>query len=166
MDPEICLIAALADNGVIGAGNRLPWHIPSEFKYFRETTLGHPLIMGRKSFDSLGGKPLPGRLNIIVTRDKNLKAPVGAIVAGSLGDAFNLAKDTARKDGVDKVFVCGGAEIYRQTLPMAQKLYLTEIHQRPKGDTYFPDFDRSQWREIKRTRNDQDGYSITILQKL
>lgn len=168
MSIKVSLIAAVAENGVIGKNNQLPWHIKSEFQYFKSTTLGHPIVMGRRSFESLG-KPLPKRANIVVTRDKNFSAK-GVIVAHSLEDGIKIAKDIAAQDKVDEVFIGGGADIYRLSLPGADRLYLTEVHLKPEGDTRFPDFDRKDWKEIKREYHAaQEGetadYTITVLER-
>lgn len=167
-DPKISLIAAVADNGVIGTGNGLPWRIKSEMKYFKETTMGHPVIHGRKSYETLN-KPLPGRTNIIVTRDENYKAE-GAIVTHTIEDAIKAAKTIAQKDGKGEIFVLGGAEIYKLALPLADKIYYTEIHMNAAGDVRFPAFDREDWHEVRReTREalpDEDaGYTITVLER-
>lgn len=167
MSVKISLIAAVGENGVIGRDNDLPWHIKSEFKYFKATTLGKPVVLGRKCYESLGGKPLPGRANIIVTRNKDYAAP-GAHVVQSLEDGLKLAADLAQKDGKDEVFVAGGAEIYRLSLPHADLLYLTEVHMKPEGDIFFPDFDRNAWRETRREfhkaqAGESADYTITVL---
>jgi dihydrofolate reductase len=162
------LIAAVAENGVIGRNNQLPWHIKSEFQYFKTTTLGHPIVMGRRSFESLG-KPLPKRANIIVTRDTSFSAK-GVIVAHSVEEGVSIAKDIAAKENVGEVFIGGGADIYRLSLPHADRLYLTEIHLKPEGDTRFPAFDRNDWKEVKREFHPkQEGetadYTITVLER-
>lgn len=140
--PRICLIAAVAANGVIGAGGGLPWHLPEDLKRFKAMTLGHPVIMGRRTWESLG-KPLPGRRNIVVTRRAGYVAE-GASVAGSLGEALALCAPA------QIVFVIGGGELYRAALPSADVLALTEIHRDYEGDARFPEFDRSAWREAQR----------------
>lgn len=165
---KIALIAAVADNGVIGNEKEMVWHIKSEFQYFKKTTIGHPVIHGRKSFEALG-KPLPKRANIVVTRDKGYKAE-GVTVVHTLEEALNLAKDIARKDGVDEVFVCGGAEIYKMALPLADRFYLTEVHMKPDGITKFPAFDRHEWVETKREfhkalEGESADYTITVLER-
>jgi len=130
----ISLIAAIADNGVIGNGNKLPWHLPADLKFFKKTTLGHPIIMGRKNFESIG-KVLHGRTNIVLTKNMNFVA-VGVRVANSLDDAFKIAAAAA----TDECFVIGGAEIYRESLPFCRKLYITRVHGEFDGDTYMPEF--------------------------
>lgn len=168
MTVKVALIAAVAENGVMGKGDWLPWEIKSEFQYFKKTTLGHPIIFGRKTLETLGG-PLPKRENIVVTRDPNYTAE-GAVVKHTLEAAITHAKTTAERDGVEQVFVGGGAEIYALALPHADRLYLTEIHLKPDGDTVFPPFDRSEWNEVKREfRKAKEGesadYTITVLER-
>ena len=142
--PCITLIAAVARNRVIGAGNALPWRLPEDLKRFKSLTLGHPIIMGRKTWQSLG-RPLPGRTNIVVSRSAEFAAPGGNVV-GSLEASVALAAST----GTDEAFVIGGAEIYRLALPIAHRLQLTEIDREFAGDAHFPAFDPAQWRETAR----------------
>lgn len=168
MTVKVSLIAAVAENGVMGKGDWLPWEIKSEFQYFKKTTLGHPIIFGRKTLETLGG-PLPKRENIVVTRDPNYTTE-GAVVKHTLEAAITHAKSTAERDGVEQVFVGGGAEIYALALPHADRLYLTEIHLKPDGDTVFPAFDRSQWVEVKREfhkakEGESADYTITVLER-
>lgn len=168
MTATISLIAAVADNGVIGNGGGMVWHIKSELKYFKAVTKGHPIVMGRKSLDALG-KPLPHRTNIIISRNPDFTAP-DCIVTTSLEAGLAAAQDVAARDGVNEIFIGGGADIYRQTLPLANRLYLTEIHMRPEGETTFPDFDRSQWQEVKRAfhaaqEGESADYTITVLER-
>ena len=136
------LVAAVARNGVIGASGRLPWHLPEDLKHFRKITLGHPVIMGRRTWESLG-KPLPGRENIVVSRRAGF-APPGASVATSLAGAIALCA------GEPVAFVIGGAELYGAALPLADGLVLTEIDRDYAGDTVFPAWDRSAWRATQR----------------
>jgi len=140
--PRLSLIAAVARNGVIGRDGTLPWRIPGDLPRFKCITLGHPVIMGRRTWESLG-KALPGRRNIVISRTPGLKLQ-GAEVYGSLADA--LASCTDAKE----VFVIGGSEAYREALPVAQRLLLTEIDADIEGDAFFPPFDRSGWRETRR----------------
>jgi dihydrofolate reductase len=142
-ETPIALIAAVARNGVIGRDNQLPWRLPGELKYFKAMTLGKPVVMGRKTFESLG-KPLPGRTNIVITRDPGFAAD-GAVIVASIEAALREADAIARRDGVDEIMVIGGAEIYRQTLPLAAVLYLTEVQAEVEGDAYFPAIDRAGW---------------------
>jgi len=173
MTAKVALIAAVAENGVIGkdgsTNHSLPWNIKSEFQYFKRTTMGKPIIFGRKTIEALGGRPLPGRLNIIVTRDKNYKMD-GATVVTRLEDAIKTAKEAAEKDKLDEIFVGGGAEIYKLALPVADRIYLTEIHLKPEGDTLFPSFDRKEWNEVKREfhqkkEGESADYTITVLER-
>ena len=148
--PRIYLVAAVAANGIIGVNGRLPWHFPEELKHFKEVTLGHPVIMGRRTWESLKG-PLPGRRNIVVTHTPGYQAS-GALVADSLESALALCA------GAPKAMVIGGSRLFEESLPNAYGLELTEIHRDYQGDTWFPKYDRSKWREIKReARTAADG---------
>lgn len=140
--PRIYLVAAVAANGVIGVAGRLPWHLPEDLKHFKKLTLGHPIIMGRRTWESLG-KALPGRENIVVTSQPGYEAP-GAAVASSLGAALALCA------GEPVAFVIGGERLFVDTLPIAAGIVLTEIQREFEGDTWFPDFDRAAWREAQR----------------
>jgi dihydrofolate reductase len=140
--PRIYLVAAVAANGVIGAGGQMPWHLPEDLRHLKSLTLGHPVIMGRRTWESIG-KALPGRENIVVTRSAGYEAP-GASVASSLEAALALCA------GEPLAFVLGGAELYKAALPVADGLVLTEIQRDYAGDTRFPDWDRSRWRETQR----------------
>lgn len=139
----VALILAVAQNGVIGKGSGLPWHIPAEMKYFMKTTLGKPVVMGRKTFETMPG-PLPRRTNIIVTRDKTYHRD-GIVVAHSLEEALHQADAIAQRDGAGEIMVAGGAEIYRIALPVADLLYFTRVNFDAAGDAYFDDIDWSQW---------------------
>lgn len=139
----LSLIAALGENRVIGVDNSMPWHLPGDFKYFKATTLGKPIIMGRKTWDSLG-RPLPGRLNLVVTRQADLQLE-GAEVFTSLESAVTRAEAWAREQGVDEVMLIGGAQLYAQGLPQADRLYLTRVALSPEGDAWFPEVDPAQW---------------------
>ena len=140
--PRVALIAAVARNRVIGAKGGMPWHLPEDLKHFRSVTLGHPVIMGRRTWESLG-KPLPGRENIVVSRRPDAQFP-GARVAGSLQRALELSANH------DSTYVIGGAEIYALALPLADGLVLTEIDRDFPGDTFFPEWDRAAFRETRR----------------
>lgn len=142
--PKICLIAARGRNGVIGSGGDLPWRLASDLKLFKALTRGKPVVMGRKTWESLPLKPLPGRLNIVVTGQAGYRAE-GAQVVGDLGEAFDAAFIQANTDQVEDVFVIGGAQIYAATLPLADRLYLSEVSAMPEGDVRFPDFDEDDW---------------------
>jgi dihydrofolate reductase len=140
--PRLSLVVAMGSNRVIGAGGALPWHIPADLKRFKALTLGHSIIMGRKTYASIG-RLLPGRTSMIVTRSRALQVP-GAIVVNSLDEAL------ARCAGQDEVFVIGGGELYRDALTRAERIYLTHVHLAPEGDTFFPELAPQAWREIER----------------
>ncbi|MGZ5595349.1 MAG: dihydrofolate reductase [Usitatibacter sp.] len=142
------LVVAVARNGVIGRDNALPWRLPADLAYFKRVTMGRPVVMGRKTYESIG-KPLPGRVNIVVTRDRGFSAP-GCIVAGSLEEAWRAARDA------DEVCVIGGTTLFEETLPIADFIHLTEVDADVEGDTYFPAFDRSQWSEREVSRHAAD----------
>lgn len=161
--PILTLIAAVARNGVIGMDNRLPWHLPADLKHFKELTTGHAVIMGRKTWESLPEKfrPLPGRRNIVVTRNGDYCAK-GATVSMSLPDALAAA-------GGDEAFVIGGAELYKAALPLADRLQLTEIDAAYEGDTWFPAIDTSVWRESAREVHRDEaglGYAFVTYRKI
>ena len=143
--PRIYLVAAVASNGIIGAKGRLPWHLPEDLKHFKRLTMGHPIIMGRKTWESLKGA-LPGRDNIVVTRKPGYEAP-GAAVASSLEAALALCL------GEPVAFVIGGADLFAESLPLAAGLVMTEIERDFEGDTRFPQYDRSRWKESQRERH-------------
>lgn len=140
----LCLIAALAQNRVIGRDNQLPWHLPADLKHFKAKTLGKPIIMGRKTWDSLG-RPLPGRLNLVVSRQAGLQLE-GAEVFPSLDAAIVRADAWAREQGVDELMLIGGAQLYEQGLVLAERLYLTRVALQPEGDAWFPVFAEEAWR--------------------
>jgi dihydrofolate reductase len=160
----ISLIAAVAENGVIGKDNKLPWHLPADLQFFKKTTLGHPIIMGRKNFESIG-KVLPGRINIILTRNQNFKTPEGCVKTHLLKAAFDIAKKTA----TDECFVIGGAEVYKEALPFCQKLYITRVHGIFEGSAFMPEFG-NEFRRVscethfKDDKNKWD-YDFEILQR-
>lgn len=147
--PRVTLIAAVSANGVIGAGGRMPWHLPSDLKFFRAQTMGRPVVMGRRTWESIG-RPLPGRENVVVSRSPAFR-PAGAIVVPSLEAAI------AHCSGADEVFVIGGGELYRAALQVAGRIVLTEIHRAFEGDVRFPEFDRAQWIEARRERHAPEG---------
>lgn len=137
------MIAALAAEHVIGRDNIMPWHLPADLKHFKAMTLGKPIIMGRKTWDSLG-RPLPGRLNLVVSRQSDLRLD-GAEAFTSLDAALVRAEQWAREQGVDELMLIGGAQLYGQALSQAQRLYLTRIEADPEGDAFFPAFDEAEW---------------------
>ena len=145
-DRRIVLVAAVADNGVIGNGPDIPWHVPGEQAGFKQLTMGHVLLMGRTTYDTIG-RPLPGRTTVVLTRDPEWRAE-GVHVAHSLDEALTLAEDLE-----GDVMVAGGAEVYAAALPVAHAQVLTEVHLRPDGDVRYPDFDRAQWHETRREQH-------------
>jgi dihydrofolate reductase len=147
----IVLLAAVADNGVIGRGNALPFRQSSDLKRFKTLTMGKPVVMGRKTYQSIG-KPLPDRTNIVVSRDPGF-APAGVLVARSIDDALAAARDDAQKRGVTEIVVIGGTEIFARTMPMADRLEITHVHAQPDGDTYFPPIDPTRWRPATRSEH-------------
>jgi len=161
------LIAALVENRVIGVDISLPWHLPGDFKYFLATTLGKPIIMGRKTWDSLG-RPLPGRLNIVVSRQTDL-ALEGAEVFPSLEAAVERAQAWALEQGVDELMLIGGAQLYAQGLEQADRLYLTRVALSPEGDAWFPAFDENQWKLVSNLQNPAEGdkpaYNFEVWEK-
>jgi len=145
---RISIIVAMARNRTIGINNTLPWRCPEDLKHFKALTMGHHIVMGRKTFDSIG-KPLPGRTTVIVTRNRKLKIE-GCIMAHSLPEAIAACANDA------EIFIVGGAELYAQALPLTNKLYITEIQQDVAGDAHFPEFDRAAWREVSREQRHQE----------
>ena len=145
----VAVVVAVADNGVIGRGNALPWDLPDDLQHFKRTTLGRPIIMGRKTYESIG-RPLPGRLNIILTRDTNWRAE-GVTTACSMPDAIDIAESQALVDGADSVMVIGGAEIYRQAMPIASRAFVTRVHGNVSGDAYFDLSLLDSWCEVSTT---------------
>jgi dihydrofolate reductase len=148
---EVVLIVAVAENGVIGKGNDIPWRLKADQQRFKVITMGKPIVMGRKTFDSLR-RPLPGRTNIVVTRDSDFTAG-GAVVTRSLADALAVAGGDALRRSVNEVAVIGGAEIYTASMPLADRLEVTEVHAEIDGDAVFPAIDPSVWSETGRSRN-------------
>ena len=142
----VSMIAAVARNGVIGAHNAIPWRLPSDFAFFKRTTMGKPLIMGRKTFESIG-KPLPGRINIVVTRQQGYQ-PDGVLVFSGLAAAMDHARTMAEADGTGEIFIGGGAEIYTEAMPLADRLYITHVDLAPEGETRFPDIDPDVWKAV------------------
>ena len=160
--PRVSVIAALARNRVIGIENRLPWRLPEDLAHFKALTLGHPILMGRKTFESLG-RPLSGRTNIVITRNPDY-CKDGCRVAASIPGAIALCADA------DEVFFIGGAELYAQAIPLADRLYLTEVDIEAEGDAWFPDFDRSAFREISREshtgeKGDPLGFDFVVYER-
>ena len=144
----IALIVAASKNNVIGRNNQLPWHLPGDLQYFKTMTLGKPVIMGRKTFESIG-KPLPGRDNIVISRQTNYAAD-GIKVVSSLEQAIALGQSINLINGIEEVMVIGGAQIYEKSLDLADRVYLTRVHRKVEGDAYFPALDSQLWHEIAR----------------
>ncbi len=157
MKPTISIIAAISENHVIGRDNKLPWNIPEDLKRFKELTKGHPIIMGRKTFDSIG-RPLPLRTNIIITRDKNYQVN-GCLVVHSLEDAIKKAQKIDQQE----IFIIGGGEIFRQAIQNTHKLYLTIVKVDIPGDAFFPAFDQQFTKETDRHEGESNGYTYTFL---
>lgn len=165
---KVAIVVAVAENGVIGRNNALPWRLPKDLAYFKRVTYGHPVVMGRKTFESIG-RPLPGRTNIVVSRNKDWMAE-GVVLVHSLENALQKATEIASADNVEQVMVIGGAEFYRQTLPIAGRLYFTEVHAAVDGDAFFPDFDRSLWQVEVTERYEADAknpyaYSFVVMDR-
>jgi len=147
----IVLIAAVAENGVIGRDNKMPWHLSSDLKRFRAATMSKPVVMGRKTFLSIG-KPLEGRTNIVVTRNPAFAAP-GVVTAAGLEAALAVARGDALRRGAEAIAIIGGTEIFAQTMALADRLDITKVHAKPVGDTHFPEIDRTVWREVERSEH-------------
>jgi dihydrofolate reductase len=164
--PTIAFVVARADNGVIGRDNALPWHLPADLRHFKRLTVGKPVVMGRKTFESIG-KPLPGRHNIVLTRDPDWRAD-GATVVPNLAEAV-AAAGLDPKTRAGEVMIIGGAAVYAEALPIATRVHLTEVHMAPEGDTVLPPFDPDHWRETAREDHDaEDGhpaYSFVTLDR-
>ncbi len=165
---RISLVVAVAENGVIGMDGKLPWRLRGDMRFFRKITMGKPVIMGRKTFDSLP-KVLDGRDNIVITRQEDFAAG-GVFAVASVQEAIALAREKAAGRCADEICVIGGAQIYEQSLSVAARIYLTRVHARPPGDTVFPQLVKSEWREISREFHAGQGgnsedYSIIVLDR-
>jgi len=152
---KLAMIWAMTRNRVIGRNNDLPWNLPADMQHFMTTTRGHPVIMGRRTFESMDKKPLPRRTNIVVTRTPGYAAP-GILVAGDLESAIELARRQCAADGVEEAFITGGAGPYAEGLAVADRLYVTEIDAELEGDTFFPEVDWSRWRLVSREEHPAD----------
>lgn len=166
---KLSIIVAQAQNRVIGINNNLPWHLPEDLRYFKQVTMGKPIIMGRKTYESIG-RPLPGRTNIVVSRDAEYQ-PDNVKVVNSLEAARDLAESVCTVNGCDEAMVIGGAQIYEQALALADRLYLTQVHADVNGDAWFPVFHPGDWAEIGRQDFSADGpnpydYSFIVLKRI
>jgi dihydrofolate reductase len=165
----VSLVCALTRQQVIGVNNQLPWHLPADLAHFKAITLGHPIIMGRKTYDSIG-RPLPGRANLVVTTQPNWQVP-GVMATPSLPDALHQAKVIAAKEGKQEVMLIGGASLYREALPLVDKMYLTWVEAEVPGDAYFPPVDWSLWQVAQREtraadeKNNYDLEFVTYLRR-
>ena len=162
----VSIVVAMGENRVIGRDGGLPWHIPGDLKLFKKITMGKPIIMGRKTWESLG-RPLPGRPHVVITRDTNYKA-AGAYVVHDIDKALSVAQELAVALEEEEIMIIGGAEIYRLAMAKVDRLYLTEVALSPDGDAFFPDLDTAQWCEISRTAfpsgDDVSSYSLVIME--
>jgi dihydrofolate reductase len=159
----VALIVAMADDRVIGRAGGLPWHLPADLAHFKKITMGHAIVMGRKTYESIG-RPLPGRQTVVLTRQHDFAAAPTVIVAADLDQALQRVADD------DEIFVVGGAEVYRQALPRAERIYVTRVHARVDGDVHFPDFDVRQWQLVDETHCEVDDrnplpYSFQVFQR-
>jgi dihydrofolate reductase len=164
----VVLLAAVAENGVIGRGNALPWRLSSDMKRFRAVTMDKPVVMGRKTYLSIG-KPLSGRTNIVVSRSAEFAAP-GIVAVGNLQAALSVARGDALRRGADGIVIIGGTDIFEQTLPIADRLDITLVHTSPAGDTYFPKIDPHVWREVERKEQpagpqDDAGFALVTYKR-
>jgi len=165
---KLAQIVAVASNGVIGRNNQLPWYLPEDLKYFKRTTMGKPVIMGRKTYESIG-KPLPGRTNIVITRNPDYQL-AGCQVVQTLDAAIEVAEGVCFLEGKEEGIIMGGSEIYKLSLPQTDRLYLTEVHAEVEGDAFFPAIDREQWQEVSREDYQAQGpnpydYSMVVLER-
>ncbi|WP_293825062.1 dihydrofolate reductase [uncultured Brevundimonas sp.] len=172
--PIVALVVARGRNGVIGRDGDLPWRLRSDLQRFKAVTMGKPCLMGRKTWESLPLKPLPGRLNIVLTRDQSYEADGmarGALVCAGLDEAIEIARETAQDDGMDEICVIGGTAVFEAALPRARRLYITEVEASPEGDAVFPAFDPAAWIEVSSERHaadDKDDHAFTfrVLERL
>jgi dihydrofolate reductase len=164
-NPKISAILAMSENRAIGIKNQLPWHLPADLKHFKTITSGHPVLMGRKTYESIG-RPLPNRSNIIITRNANFQAP-GCLVVQTIEQVMQQANEI----NCDEFFIIGGAEVYKQFMPYIDRIYLTIVHTIVEGDAYFPELNPSEWQEKEKVRHQADennsyDYSFIVLEKI
>lgn len=167
--PVIALVVAMGENRVIGLNGGLPWRLSSDMRFFRKVTLGKPVLMGRRTFASLG-RVLDQRTNIILSREQGFTAP-GTLIAESLDEGLSLARVAAEAAGQEEIMIIGGEDVFRAVLPRARRIYLTEVHAAPEGDTWFPELDKSEWREVFREDHppgpkDDHAFSFVLLERL
>ena len=165
----LALVVARAANGVIGRDGDLPWRLRSDLTLFKANTLGKPIIMGRKTWDSLPKKPLPGRMNVVLSRDGSFE-PANAVVCESFLEAVQMAREQAQEDGADEVCVIGGRALFEMALPKAKRLYITEVAAQVEGDVIFPEFDEAAWTEIRReehpaSEGDDHAFIFRVLER-
>jgi dihydrofolate reductase len=169
-EPVIALVVAMGENRAIGKDGRLPWRLSSDMKFFRKVTMGKPVVMGRRTFCSLP-RVLEGRLNIVLTRDRDFAAPEGVVVAPTLAEALEQARASAEKTGAGEIMVIGGEEVFREILPLARRIYLTEVYAAPDADTRFPEHGLGEWREVSRENQepgpkDDHAFSFVVLERI
>ena len=166
--PVISLVVARGRNGVIGRDGDLPWRLRSDLQRFKAITIGKPCLMGRKTWESLPLRPLPGRLNLVLTRDQSYEAEgmaKGALVCATLDEAIEIARETAEEDNVDEICIIGGTALFEAALPRARRLYVTEVDAAPQGDARFPDFDPADWTEVSsepHEAGEKDDHAFTF----
>ncbi len=168
MSVKIAMIAGVAENGVIGSDQTIPWRVPSDMAFFKQTTMGKPIVMGRKQYETVG-KPLPGRTNIVVTRQRDYR-PEGVLVFHDVKTAVEKARDIAAADGVDEIMIIGGGELYAQLMDRADRLYITHIDLNPAGDVRFPAIEPAQWTvvdlpEITPSPRDEASYRVKVYER-
>lgn len=159
------LIVAMSQNRVIGRNNSLPWYLPGDLKYFKQATMGKPIIMGRKTWDSIG-RPLPGRMNVVISRNPEWEAPAGTVAATSLKEALIKAEAQAEIEDGEEVMIIGGGQIYIEALPMVDRIYVTQVHAEVEGDAFFPEVNWDEWEEIGRedfSASDNNPYDYSFL---
>jgi dihydrofolate reductase len=167
---RLALVVAMSDNGVIGRDGGLPWHLRSDLKRFKEITQFKPIIMGSTTWDSLPKKPLPGRLNLVLSRDPRMEAE-GGIICSSLMEALDIAREHAADDGADEICVIGGANVYEQTLAKADRLYVSHVHADVEGDAHFPVIDPAVWQvtseeSFAKTENDDHDFTLRVYERI
>ena len=166
--PQLVIVVARGSNGVIGRDGDLPWRLRSDLRRFKAITVGKPCLMGRKTWESLPLKPLPGRLNLVMTRDESYEADgmsKGALVCATLDEAIEIGRETAEEDGVDEICVIGGTALFEAALPRARRLYITEVEASPEGDAVFPAFDETAWVEVSSEAHpagEKDDHAFTF----